>query len=111
MLDLLVAKCRAAASAFLRERGPTAPRVSYSPRTSRGDLDDAPRMAGSGREQERPVSAPASVTICVSELEPGVGGHHRRSPGADGSDDLLGIDPLGVDRGGARVDVTELALE
>ncbi len=81
-------------------------------RTSRGGHGDAPRMAGSaGQGRSAPIGAPASVMICVSELEPGASGHHRRSPGIDCCDDLLGVDPLEVDRGRAEVDVPELALD
>jgi hypothetical protein len=45
-----------------------------------------------------------------SEPQSGTGGHHRRSARAHG-DDLLGVDPLQVDRRGAEVGVAELALD
>jgi hypothetical protein len=44
-------------------------------------------------------------------LEPGAGGHHRRAARAHGRDDLLGVDPLQVDRRGAEIGVAELALD
>jgi hypothetical protein len=44
------------------------------------------------------------------ESQPGAGRHHRGTSRADSGDDLLGIDSLEVDRGGAEVGVAELAL-
>ena len=48
---------------------------------------------------------------CLLEGEAGAGVHHRRAPGVDGRDDLLGVDPLQVGAGGGQVRVAELALD
>jgi hypothetical protein len=65
------------------------------------------RQRGAGA----PVGAPALAWSLRSEPEPGAGGHHRHPPHADGGDDLLGIDPLQVDRRRAEVGVPELPLD
>jgi hypothetical protein len=49
--------------------------------------------------------------VLAIRAEAGTGGHHRRPTHVDGRDDLLGVDPLQVDRGGAEVGVAELALD
>src|SRR5215218_121408 len=46
-----------------------------------------------------------------SEPQPSAGRHHRRAACPDGSDDLLGVDPLEIDRGGAEIQMPELALD
>src|SRR3954451_9291616 len=66
--------------------------------------------SGRSRGVADPDGGPA-VTACWSELESGGGGHHRCPPGVHGGDDLLGVDPLQVDAGGAEVGVPELALD
>ncbi len=47
---------------------------------------------------------PSAVECCA-------GGHHRRSAGVHGVDDLGGVDALRVGRGGVEVGVFELALD
>ena len=46
-----------------------------------------------------------------SEFESGADVHHRRAPGVDGADDLLGVDPLEVHAGRGHVRVPELTLD
>ena len=64
-----------------------------------------PARAGSGSTSD----APAVRASGYSELQAGGGGHHRRAPGVDGGDDLLGVDDLQVDAGRAEVGVAELS--
>ena len=45
-----------------------------------------------------------------SELQTRCRGHHRRGASLNGGDDLLDVDGLQVDAGGAEVGVPELAL-
>src|SRR5215216_8134335 len=47
----------------------------------------------------------------VLETQSGGGGHHRAAAAVDGGDDLLSVDALQVDGGGAEVGVAELALD
>ena len=46
-----------------------------------------------------------------SEFEPGADVHHRRAPGVDRADDLLGVDPLEVHAGRGHIRMPELALD
>lgn len=62
-------------------------------------------------ERERRGAPARSGQGSRLEPQPGTGGHHRRAARAHGRDDLLGVDPLQVDRGGAEVGVAELALD
>ena len=45
-----------------------------------------------------------------SEFESGADVHHRRAPGVDRADDLLGVDPLEVHAGRGDIRMAELAL-
>ena len=56
-----------------------------------------------------PDGGPA-VTSCWSELESGGGGHHRRSPGVHGGDDLFGVDASQIDAGRAEVGVPPVMI-
>ena len=47
----------------------------------------------------------------MSEPEPGSGRHHRAASGADGGDDLFGVDALQVYGRRAEVGVAELPLD
>ena len=100
--------------------GVSGARPSLSPRTSGRRVRRSP---ASRRDPRFRVSAVAPRTRWRdrrrrprrdhgwSELESGGGGHHRRSPGVHGRDDLLGVDALQVDAGRAEVGVAELALD
>jgi len=46
-----------------------------------------------------------------SEFEPSADAHHRRAPGVDRADDLLGVDPLEVHAGRGHIRMPELALD
>ena len=68
-------------------------------------------LASLGEEREHSLGAPALPGSLWSELESSAGGHHRRPPRVDGGDDLLRVDALEVDAGGAEVGMPELALD
>ena len=46
-----------------------------------------------------------------SEFESGANVHHRRAPGVDRADDLLGVDPLEVHAGRGHIRMAELPLD
>jgi hypothetical protein len=46
-----------------------------------------------------------------SEFESSADVHHRRAPGVDRADDLLGVDPLEVHAGRGHIRMAELALD
>ena len=69
-------------------------------------VEAAAAMSASGS-----VGALAVFGNGLSEPESGGGGHHRCAPGVHGRDDLLGVNPLEVDRGHAEVRVATLALD
>jgi hypothetical protein len=46
-----------------------------------------------------------------SEFESSADAHHRRAPGVDRADGLLGVDPLEVHAGRGHIRVAELALD
>jgi hypothetical protein len=57
------------------------------------------------------VALPLIVAEVSIRAAAGAGRHHRRAACPDGGDDLLGVDPLQVDRRGAEIGVSELALD
>jgi hypothetical protein len=66
-------------------------------------------VAGSSVQRERLRRSRCSG-VSRSEPESGGGGHHRWAPGADGGDDLFGVDALQVDaapRGAMRKEMTD----
>src|SRR5215211_1104678 len=65
------------------------------------------RQGGAGA----PVGAPARAGSLWSECESGAGGHHRCAARAHGRDDLLGVDPLQIDRSGAEIQMPQLPLD
>ena len=102
-----------------REDRAAAWRQEAGARSSTGrapELDDL-RLSGPALQRrsvreggaEAPADAPAALVR--SEPKPGASGHHRRAARAHGRDDLFGVDPLEIDRGGAETGVAELALD
>src|SRR4051794_22131345 len=98
--------------------GTCAPALSRPLRTNtkRRELSPPPlttRLLPKPRDPAGGSPSTSRLPRMGSPLEPKAGarGHHRRSPCVDGGDDLLGIDPLQVDRGRAEVGVAELALD
>jgi hypothetical protein len=67
---------------------------------------EAEEPAGGSGEPPRP---PASIPI-RSELQPGADVHHRRTPGVDRADDLLGVDPLEVNAGRGDIRVLDMRV-
>ena len=80
-------------------------------------LDELRRLvpASVGWQAEAAMSSGAAPGFAAapsgSSFERCAGGHHRRSAGVDGVDDLARIDPLQVGAGGPQVRMPELALD
>ena len=68
-------------------------------------LGRRPLRVGKRERRGAPAQGPGSQT------QSGARRHHGRAPGAHRGEDLLGIDPLQIDRGCAEVGVSELALD
>jgi hypothetical protein len=71
-------------------------------------MDDARERRGVGAHTPASVRAKRDGR---SESQPRARRHHRRTAGADGGDDRLGVDGLEVDRRRAEVGVPELTLD
>ncbi len=80
------------------------PRSQRDARVGRG-------AGGLGGGRERLRRSRCLMCCGLSETQAGGRGHHRSPSCADGSDDLLGVDALKVDRCGPEVCMAELALD
>ena len=69
------------------------------------------REAGESLRAGAQTAFPPTRLPCCSEFEPGADVHHRRTPGVDRADDLLGVDPLEVHAGRGHIRMPELALD
>jgi hypothetical protein len=98
--------CRSRARPNKRAPRSSRPRRSLRTRPERagGQGTDACLV----RDERERRGAPA---VGPSDLESSAGGHHRCASRVDRGNDLLGVDALEVDRGGAEVRVGELALD
>src|SRR3954453_20873873 len=76
---------------------------SGSPETLASRVSSSPAAAAGALKRSRCSELP--------EAQAGARRHHRPVPPVDRGDDLLGVDPLQVDRGRAEVRVPELALD
>ena len=95
-----------------RLKGALSSPSSWRPlRTTRERRELRVQAPASVRAKRERRGAPAVVMVVAQNWRPALARHHRGAAGADGGDDLFGVDALEADRGRAEVAWPESALD